>query len=62
MLKYFQEDYSNTKRKSHFETDGHWNKYGHSLAADFLFEYFKKHPVLAALDRKNYTCVESAAF
>ncbi len=50
MLKYFQDDYLNTERKSHFEEDGHWNEYGHNLAADFLFEYFKNHEALLALD------------
>lgn len=39
MLEYFQQDFENTQQPSHFALDGHWNKYGHNLAANFLYDY-----------------------
>ncbi|BBM81694.1 SGNH/GDSL hydrolase family protein [Candidatus Uabimicrobium amorphum] len=51
LLKYFQQDFKSTEKRSHFVYDGHWNEYGHSLTAKFLYEYLSSRPHLMGKSR-----------
>ena len=37
----FESDYKLHQQRFNFETDGHWNEYGHQLVGDTLAKYLK---------------------
>ena len=39
LLSYFKEDFKKFGKLHHFELDGHWNEYGHELAANIIYSY-----------------------
>jgi len=54
MLTYFCQDFSQAGMPSHFAEDGHWNGYGHRLAADFLFAWFMEDAAPSKARTQNF--------
>jgi len=42
LLPYFIEDFKQFGKLHHFEHDGHWNEYGHELAANIIHSYLTR--------------------
>jgi hypothetical protein len=39
----FKDDFAKNRKLFNFEMDGHWNAYGHGVAARAIFQYIKGH-------------------
>ncbi len=44
----FWQDFQKNKRRFNSEIDGHWNEYGHAIAAQQIVEFLYKRGLLSA--------------